>query len=261
MYAKLSVDMLDSTIWMEADHIVRVWITILLLKDMDGFVNKPIPGIAQRARVTMDQCLDAIAKLEAPDPHSRTKTEGGRRIIRITDEETLWWVVNHEKYRSMRNAEQKRAYNREYMRQYRARKKLIEQGKLDERKEKLHELSHTDADADTDTEEHTCAPRDLDARHGSIPFEEFWELYPKKKSKKKARVSWENLTVKNQQAAMAVLPEHILGWNDPKYIPLPTTWLNQERWNDELDSAEEDYFQKELRRAEREERERAELQP
>jgi len=72
-------------------------------------------------------------------------------------------------------------------------------------------------------------------RRGAVPFQDFWALYPRHEKPKEAERKWNNLTVKKQKLAMQALPEHIARWDNPQYIPHPTTWINQERWEDELD--------------------------
>lgn len=156
MYVKLFEDLLDSTIWMEKDHVVRVWLALLLMADSQGFVEIPIPALASRARVGLDECAEAIERLQAPDQFSRTAEEEGRRIIRITEEKTLWKIVNYEYYRAMKSAEQKREYQKRYMRDYRKRRKaedsLCEKKGKDSSQsdEKVHELAHADAEADAE---------------------------------------------------------------------------------------------------------------
>lgn len=81
----------------------------------------------------------------------------------------------------------------------------------------------------------TTEERREEERRGEVPFSDFWDLYPRHESKVKADKKWKSLSVKNQRAAMAALPNHIARWEDPKFIPHATTWLNQERWKDELD--------------------------
>lgn len=77
-----------------------------------------------------------------------------------------------------------------------------------------------------------------------IAFASFWELYPNKKSKKQAAVAWAKLTKDEQEAALASLPAHIKQeqWvkDDGRFIPHPTTWLNQRRWEDVLTSPKDD---------------------
>ena len=70
-------------------------------------------------------------------------------------------------------------------------------------------------------------------------FDEFWSLYPRKVSKRVAQKIWERMPKDEQQAALEALPVHIKYWrlkeSDPEFIPHASTWLNQGRWEDELD--------------------------
>lgn len=78
-------------------------------------------------------------------------------------------------------------------------------------------------------------------------FESFWEAYPSKKAKKKAFEIWKRKQlwcladeiiekVKNQS-------ENEKQWREG-YIPNPTTYLNQERWQDEITPSEPVYKQR-----------------
>ncbi len=73
-------------------------------------------------------------------------------------------------------------------------------------------------------------------------FDEFWKLYPRKVSKRVAQKIWERMPKDEQQAALEALPVHIKYWRlketDPEFIPHAATWLNQGRWEDELDMQE-----------------------
>lgn len=73
-------------------------------------------------------------------------------------------------------------------------------------------------------------------------FEEFWKEYPNKTAKKKAEQIWDKIMTLNKPDE--IYPKIMAGlarakksqqWlkDDGQYIPHPTTWLNQERWNDE----------------------------
>ena len=70
-------------------------------------------------------------------------------------------------------------------------------------------------------------------------FESFWEIYPKHQDKKKAKQKFLKLCKdeKKYQEIMQGLRNVLPVWakKDNKYIPMPTTWLNGERWNDEVD--------------------------
>lgn len=63
----------------------------------------------------------------------------------------------------------------------------------------------------------------------------FWAHYPRKVAKKDAQKAWSKLTSAQKQAAMEALPKHIKRWDDPIFIPYPASWLNGERWEDELE--------------------------
>ncbi len=71
-------------------------------------------------------------------------------------------------------------------------------------------------------------------------FEVFWKLYPNKKSKKDARKAWEKLKpgAELRLTLMTALGNHRISrdWSkdDGQYVPMASTWLNGERWTDEL---------------------------
>ena len=69
----------------------------------------------------------------------------------------------------------------------------------------------------------------------SQQFDEFWSLYPRKSAKKPSRTKWNRLTKKNREAALNHMRRHPYADRDPQFIPHPSTYLNQERWNDQPD--------------------------
>ncbi len=72
-------------------------------------------------------------------------------------------------------------------------------------------------------------------------FESFWKLYPKKKGKKEAEKAWRKVKAGDVPEIMQALAVEIRSeqWlkNGGQYIPNPATWLNGERWNDEVQVA------------------------
>jgi hypothetical protein len=52
-------------------------------------------------------------------------------------------------------------------------------------------------------------------------------------SRSKCETRFASIPKKHIPALMAALKEDIAGWNDPKFIPMPYTWLNQKRYLDE----------------------------
>lgn len=73
----------------------------------------------------------------------------------------------------------------------------------------------------------------------SISFEKFWNLYPKKTGKGKAKDSWLKLNpdtdflVKILFAVEQQKKSEQWQKDGGQFIPLPTTWLNQSRWDDD----------------------------
>ncbi|NWL48388.1 helix-turn-helix domain-containing protein [Pseudomonas hunanensis] len=74
-------------------------------------------------------------------------------------------------------------------------------------------------------------------------FDQFWKLYPKKKSRKDALKAWNKLSpgAELQAVMIAALANHCASRDWAKeggqYIPNAATWLNGERWHDVLQPA------------------------
>ncbi len=90
-------------------------------------------------------------------------------------------------------------------------------------------------------------------------FEKFWSVYPRKAGKGKAFGSWNNINPDEQllEKILTAVKEQKTStdWKKDKgkFIPHPTTWLNQERWLDELEHQET--IAEQFARAEKEEAE------
>ena len=115
-FTKLFSSILDSTIWQEPKETKIVWITMLAMSDRNGEVHASIPGLANRAHVTIEECESALDCLKSPDNYSRTKDHEGRRIEEM---DGGWRLLNHAKYRALLSAEERREYNRRKQAEYR----------------------------------------------------------------------------------------------------------------------------------------------
>ncbi len=96
---------------------------MLAMSDRYGRVWASIPGLAKEAAVSVDACREAVHKFLSPDPDSRTKVAEGRRIEPI---DGGWKLINHAKYRSIRDEEERRAYKTEKQREYRSVDKSVD---------------------------------------------------------------------------------------------------------------------------------------
>lgn len=72
-------------------------------------------------------------------------------------------------------------------------------------------------------------------------FAEFWSEYPRKVAKAKAEKAWESVKPTDEvfekimQAVRRQKTSEQWRKDNGQYIPHPTTWLNQRRWEDEID--------------------------
>jgi uncharacterized phage protein (TIGR02220 family) len=139
-YTKLFNAILTSTIWQEPNSVRILWITMLALSDKNGLIEASIPGLADMARISIDDCEAGLAILSRPDKYSRTTEHEGRRIMKV---EGGYILLNHRKYRDKLNQDERREYDRLKKREYRA--------KTSNSVHKFHDKStvstHTDANA------------------------------------------------------------------------------------------------------------------
>lgn len=99
-FVKLYGTILTSSIWLENDATLRLWIAMLALCDKRGQVAGSVGGLAHTSRLTREKCEAALAVLSSPDADSRTTANEGRRIEKI---DGGWQVLNHQLYRDQRS--------------------------------------------------------------------------------------------------------------------------------------------------------------
>ena len=68
----------------------------------------------------------------------------------------------------------------------------------------------------------------------NIPFNEFWNLYDKKISSKKAEVLWNNLSNDERVNAIDHIPKYKASQPDKQFRKDPATYLNNKSFNDEI---------------------------
>lgn len=111
-----------SSIWDEPDWVVKVFLTMLALKDSDHIVRRNAYQLGKDARKSEQEILDALKILSSPDTKRiEPQPFDGRRIQAV---EEGWLILNGEKYRTMLSVEMKRARNRRAQEAHRQRKKL-----------------------------------------------------------------------------------------------------------------------------------------
>jgi len=120
-YTKLFGSIVASTIWREDDKTRLVWITMLAIANKHGEVEASVPGLADLSRVSVEECRISLAKLEAPDPDSRSSEQEGRRIEKVAGG---WRLINHAKYRAKLSVDERREYLTQKKREARARQQM-----------------------------------------------------------------------------------------------------------------------------------------
>lgn len=100
---------------------------LIVLADKAGQVDMTLESIARRTNIPKELISEAIQKLCQPDLESRSKEQGGRRLIPIDPERSWGWViVNYAMYRGIRDENEKREYHRAYMAKWREEHKSCE---------------------------------------------------------------------------------------------------------------------------------------
>jgi hypothetical protein len=100
------------------------------------------------------------------------------------------------------------------------------------------------SDADTiPADEGTCGREGNGTERKGVPadaevaesFDRFWEAYPRRDAKQNAERAWRKLkpTPELETVILASVARQSSGWKDPQFIPMPATWLNGKRWQDE----------------------------
>lgn len=194
LYARVFLQILDSSI--AEDFTVRhVFEDFLKLADSrSGCVDMTRQSLSRRLNVPIETLNAAIQVLESPDPHSRDKEFEGRRIERLDEHRDWGWqILNWAKYDEIK----------------------------------------TRVDAAMRTKRYRANIGDE-----TPEFMAFWQAYPSKVAKSVALKAWHQIPDVN-----TLLPKIMAGlvmatksdqWtkDNGQFIPNPSTWLNQRRWED-----------------------------
>jgi hypothetical protein len=176
-YTKLFASIVHSTIWRAPNHIRLVWVTMLALANRDGVVEASIPGLADAARVTLEECEEALEALMSPDPYSRTKDHEGRRI---EEADGGWLLLNYAVYRDRMSKEHQRELARKRKQRQRNRERADRHADVTpvtqchDQSTNSHaghdtQKQNADSEADTKTEGEGDNARTRDAPHHQGP--------------------------------------------------------------------------------------------
>ncbi len=236
MYTKLFEKIVDSSIWMESAPTCKVWITLLATKKSDHIARYgSVANLSRRAGLTLEETEEAVRVLESPDPHRPDQEFEGRRIERVPDG---WFVLNGEKYQSLKTAEELRERDRERLKRWREAKRA------ETLPETFRNAVKPPVDVDLEVEVKKTTTLSKTAKKPAASDGEFdllWEACAKKigkgtalkaylKAKKDGRLQEISAVVSKLEAL-----QKTDDWakDGRKYQPHLATWLNRDGWDDE----------------------------
>lgn len=80
---------------------------------------------------------------------------------------------------------------------------------------------------------------ELSENEKEAEFQRFWIAYGKKGNVKTSRRRWLSLSKKKKELAMDKVAAYVKSTPDKRYRKAGETWLNQECWNDEIESVDD----------------------
>lgn len=229
-FTKLFSSITESTIWCEPDRTRLVWICMLAMADQHGRVWASVPGLANRARVPLEDAQIALDAFLSPDPYSRTPDNEGRRIEAI---DGGWRLLNHEKYRAIRDEESIKESKRRYINARRAEeRKSVEQSRT---QSNPVELGRANTEAETEAETVNTSAKAASDLPG---FARFWAAWPsgeRKQARGKCLESWKKAKAEKDADLVIAHVESLkasVTWtkNNGEFVPAPLVYLNNRRW-------------------------------
>lgn len=143
---------------------------MLAMADRNGEVQASLPGLADVARVTLEQAEAALVTLSEPDKHSRSKEFEGRRIA---ETDGGWVLLNHDKYRKKLSKADRDRQNAERQKRYRERKKAEAEALRTCRRE----ITQAEAEAEAEADPIVSVTREGAPARGAAPVKN-WRVPP-----------------------------------------------------------------------------------
>jgi len=212
MYAKLFSRIAQSSLMEEKVTTRYVFMMMLAISDRHGDVIGTDVAIARTMNVTLLEFVNSVKPLLSPDPSSNSQAEEGRRLV-PSENGRGYRIVNYTAYRDMKSDDEKREYMRNYMRNRRSSKeKVNDVNNVKPCKDLLNGVTHTEAEADTDTKKDKKTAPPMALPFDSPDFVLFWSNWEQHRKEKKAKLTptaikqqLEKLKEMGEQRAIAAL--------------------------------------------------------
>jgi hypothetical protein len=216
-YTPIFSRIVDSSLWIEQDYVVKIFLTMLAKKDSDEIVRGSAFNIASWAKKSEQEVLDALKILSSPDTKRlEPQPFEGRRIEKVEDG---WLLLNGEKYQKEMQKINARRRKTEQQAQYR-----LEQSQME------------DAARNGDPTPTVKKPVPPKAAAIDPRAEEIYQLYPRRESKPSALRAISKALGKVEAEDLIHRVQHYAksrSGQDIKFTPLPASWFNDERYNDD----------------------------
>lgn len=151
MYAKLFSRIAQSSLMEEDIETRYCFMMLLAIADSGGDVIGTDVALARTVNLPLDTFKRCIAALMAPDPDSNSQVNEGRRIM-PSESGRGYLLVNYATYRSIKTAEEKKAYMREYMQRRRKLLKDKDVTAVNVGKTALSDVTHAEGEGEADGE-------------------------------------------------------------------------------------------------------------
>ena len=231
-FIKLDINILDDSKMKfivklpDGDKLFRLWVGLLCLGmksarpgtieigDNIPFTGEMLAGHFDLEITTVQLALQTFQKL---------------KMIEVWDDGTMF-ICNFMKHQQLDKIERAREVSCLSSKKYREKIKLLGDG---------HVMPGDETDLDKDID----IDIDIDKKQNKIVelfFEKFWKVYPKKQGKRVAYLKFkkinpsQGLFEKIMTGLEAQKKSQQWQKDEGQFIPLPSTWLNGERWNDEI---------------------------
>jgi len=220
MYGRHFQSMYTGSMYGQGFGLFAVW-GYVVSHEREGMVELNPKLLSDLFGESLEDVSTIINTLCSPDDDSRSKAQNGRRLVKIG--QFAYQVVNAAEYAKMASEADRRRYLAQKQREHRKRQQVS-----------TPVNKNKPLDSDVPSASHSLLLRQ------NSSFDVFWKAYPRKVGKGAARKSWTKLKPDEQlfEKILKAVTEQIESsqWtkNGGQYIPHPATWLNQERWDDEI---------------------------
>ena len=179
-----------------------------------------------------DEMLASIFRMPVSSVRLSLNTFQNFGMIELID--GVITIPNWDKHQSLESYEKKKEYDR----QYQAQKRLEKQKIVENRTTNRTSIVLLDKDIDIEEDKDIELKKEI-SKEKSDAFDTFWKAYPKKVGKEKCFNWFKSHKVDsdllNKMLNKIEEYKNTKQWSNPQYIPHPYTWLNQGRWDDEIE--------------------------